>query len=48
MGGGIVSVRVAMGVAQGILEYYSKEDVVKLANRHLGLFTSKANEFCVT
>jgi len=23
-----------MGAAQGILEYYGKEDVVKLVNRH--------------
>ena len=34
MGGGIVSARVAMGAAQGILEYYGKEDVAKLVNRH--------------
>ena len=34
VGGEIVSVRVAMGTAQGILEYYGKEDVAKLVNRH--------------
>ena len=34
MGGGIVSARVAIGAAQGILEYYGKEDVAKLVNRH--------------
>ena len=34
MGGGIVSARVVMGTAQGILEYYGKEDVAKLINRH--------------
>ena len=34
VGGGIVSARVVMGAAQGILEYYGKEDVAKLVNRH--------------
>jgi len=34
MGGGIVSARVAMDAAQGILEYYGKGDVAKLVNRH--------------
>ena len=34
MGGRIVSARVVMGTAQGILEYYGKEDVAKLVNRH--------------
>ena len=34
MGGRIVSAKVAMGAAQGILEYYGKEDVAKLVNRY--------------
>jgi len=34
VGGGIVSVRVAMGAVQGILEYYGKNDVAKLVKRH--------------
>lgn len=33
-GGGNISARVVTGAAQGILEYYGKEDLAKLINRH--------------
>ena len=31
-GGGNVSARLVMGAAQGILEYYGKEDLAELVN----------------
>ena len=33
-GGRNISVRVVLGAAQGILEYYGKEDLAKLINKH--------------
>ena len=47
-GCGNISVRVVLGAAQGILEYYGKEELGKLINRHcMGIFTSQKDEFCM-
>ena len=45
MEGGIVSARITMGAAQGILEYNGKEDVAKLVNRHWAYSLLKGMKF---
>ena len=44
-GGGNISARVVMGAAQGILEYYGKEDLAKLINRQWAYSLLKRTNF---
>ena len=44
-GGGNVSARVVMGAAKGILEYYGKDDLAKLINRHWAYSLLKRMDF---
>ena len=44
-GGGNVSARVVMGAAQDTLEYYGKDDLAKLINRHWAYSLLKRMDF---